>query len=216
MFDLQLFKELLPKKLQCKKDSRYEEIADYHYNVFLGYDENNQVYTITRDENGYLHVVERHFEEEQRAKYAAINSIGKNMTLSSDPTFATKHQNETIRSTSTRKEIVLVPAKDKLKRGYTSITISFGNETYSIINNNGNIKLLKNGEDIEIDSTEKTGFLDFLKKPFDVSIIDKLKMRSIAYTGNDRLHHIEQTNQYKSVFIPITPERMREWDEAEK
>ena len=63
---------------------------------------------------------------------------------------------------------------------------------------------------------EKTGCLDVLKKPFDVSIIDKIKMRSIACTENDRLHHIEQTNQYKSVFIPITPERMKEWDEAEK
>ena len=216
MSDLQLFKELLPNKLQCKKYSRYEEMTDYYYTVFLGYDENEQVYTITRDKNGDLHVLERHFEEEQRAKYAAINSIGKNMTLSSDPTFSTKHQSETIRSNPTRKEIVLVPVKDKLKRGYISITINLGNETYSIINSDGKVQLVKNGKEIKIDATEKTGCLDVLKKPFDVSIIDKIKMRSIACTENDRLHHIEQTNQYKSVFIPITPERMKEWDEAEK
>ena len=41
-------------------------------------------------------------------------------------------------------------------------------------------------------------------------------MSSITYTGNDKLRHIEKTNQVKSVFVPITPERMQEWNEAEK
>lgn len=66
MFSLKSFEELLSKKLECKKEPRYEEIADYHYNVFFGYDENNQIYTITRDKNGSLHVLERHFEEEKK------------------------------------------------------------------------------------------------------------------------------------------------------
>lgn len=138
------------------------------------------------------------------------------MTLSSDPTFSTEHQDEPTRSDFTRREIILVPVKDKLKKGYTSITIKFGDETYSIINSNGNIQLLQDGENIEIGSDEKAECLSLLKKPFEVSTTDKLKMRSISYAGNDRLHHIEQTNPYKSVFIPITPERMKEWDEAEK
>lgn len=138
------------------------------------------------------------------------------MTLSSDPTLSTQHQYEPIISEFTRREIILIPVKDKIKRGYNSIIIKLGNETYSIVNENGNIQLLQNGEHIEIDSDEETKCLNILKKPFDVSIIDQLRMKSITCTDNNRLHHIEQTNQYKSVYIPITPERMREWDEAER
>ena len=138
------------------------------------------------------------------------------MTLSSDPTLYTQHQYKPIISEFTRREIILIPVKAKIKRGYNSITIKLGNETYSIVNENGNIQLLQNGEHIEIDSDEETKCSNMLKKPFDVSVIDQLRMKSIVCTDNDRLNHIVQTNQYKSVFNPITPDRMREWNGAEK
>jgi len=242
MFNLEQIKEVLPKRLKCNKESRYEELADYRYDIFLGYDENNQIYTITRDEKGNLHVIERDFEEEEKIKYEKIRAIGEEMTLSSDPlSFSSQHQKLVARDTKSKKKIILTPSKDKLKKGYMTIVIEFGNKRYSIINNNGNIELLQDEESIKISSDEKRECFNILRKPFEVSLIDRLKMNSISYTENDRLHHIEQTNQYKStftpitperkrkvdedieqsnwdrsVFISITPERMREWDEAEK
>ena len=216
MSGLQLFKDLLPKQLQCKKEHICKKMLDHHNNVFLGYDENGQVYTITRDRNGCLHVLERHFEEEKRTKYDVLYSLGNDMTFSDDPTYSTKNQDKIIRDKITRKEIVLVPVKDKHKRGYTSIIISLGDETYSVINSNGCIQLLHNGEPIEISPIEETEFLDTLKKPFDVSMVDKLKMRSIGHV-DDEVHHLEGLlKNIEPVHTPITQERMREWDEVEK
>lgn len=217
MFNLEQIREILPKNLQCKKVSKYEEIADYKYDVFLGYDESGRVYTISRDKKGNLHVVERDFAEEQAAHYEAIMNLGKEMTISSDPSFlSTQHQEQEKRETKPKRKIILTPIKDKLKKGYSIIRIEFGDKCYSIVNNNGNIEINHNGEYIEISPDEQKACFDILRKPFGVSLIDRVKMGNIRYTGDDRLHHIEKTNQYKSVFVPITPERMKEWDEAEK
>lgn len=216
MSELQIFKDLLPNQLQCKKEHICEKMLEHHNNVFLGYDKNGQVYTITRDRNGCLHVLERHFEEEKRAKYDVLYSLGNDMTLSDDPTYSTKNQDKIIRDKTTRKEIVLVPVKDKHKSGYTSIIISLGDETYSVINSNGHIQLLHNGEHIEISPIEETEILATLKKPFDVSMVDKLKMRSIGHV-DDEVHHLEGLlKNIEPVHTPITQERMREWDEVEK
>ena len=144
-------------------------------------------------------------------------NIGKDMTLSSDPIFLfTQNQEQKKRDTKPKRKIILTPIKDKLKKGYSIIRIEFGDKNYSMENNNGNIEINHNGEYVEIGPDEQKDCYDILRKPFVVSLIDRVKMENIRYTGDDRLHHIERTNQYKSVFVPITPERMKEWDEAEK
>lgn len=217
MFNFEEIRELLPKDLQCKKVSKYDEIADYKLDVFFGYDENGRVYTISRDKKGNLHVVERNFAEEQAAHYEAIMNLGKDMTLLSDPSFlSSQHQEQENRDTKPKRKIILTPIKDRLKKGYSIITIEFGDTSYSIVNNHGNIEINHNGEYVEISPDEQKDCFDILRRPFRVSLLDKVKMRNIRYTGDDRLHHIEKTNQYKSVFVPITPECMKEWDEAEK
>lgn len=154
------FKELLPKTLKYAKIKKQEQISRYEYDLNIGYDENGQIYTITRDKNGNLHFEERNFEEEKRAKYALIHSIGQDMTLSNDPSFHTEKQEDVPTIQPARKEIILTPAII----GYSGITIKFGNETYSIINRHGEIVLLHNGETIEIDSNQEKEGLDLLIK----------------------------------------------------
>lgn len=217
MFNLEQIRELLPKKLECKKVSQYETITDYKYDVFLGYDENSHVYTISRDKKGNLHVVERDFKEEEAIRYEAIKNLGKDMIFSSDPSILpNQHQEQENKNIKPKRRIILTPIKDRLKKGYTSITIEFGDKSYSMVNNNGNIKINHNGKYVEISPDEQKDCFDILRKPFEVSLIDRVKMGNIRYTGDDRLRHIENTNQYKSVFVPITAERIKEWDETEK
>ena len=147
MFNFEQIKELLPKRLQCKKESKYKELTDYKYDVFLGYDENNHVYTITRDKKGNLHVLERDFEEEKKSYCEAIMALGEGMTLSSDPlSLSTQQQEQVTRDTKPKRKIILTPSKDRLKKGYTTVIIEFGDKTYSIVNNNGNIELIQDGE----------------------------------------------------------------------
>ena len=171
----------------------------------IGYNENDQFYTITRDENGNLHLQERHLEEEQRAIYAWIHSIGQDMTLSNDPSFHTEKQEDEPIIQPARKEIILTPAII----GYSGITIKCGNETYSIINRQGKIVLLQNGEAIEIDSNQEKEGLDLLRKPFEVSIVDRLKIGRIPCIENDRLRFIEATNTYRSAYVKIDPAKYK-------
>ena len=49
---------------------------------------------------------------------------------------------------------------------YSGITIKCGNETYSIINRQGKIVLLQNGEAIEIDLNQEKEGLDLLIKRY--------------------------------------------------
>ena len=214
MFDIQAFRGLLPKKLKYAKIEEQEQILGYKYYLNIGYNENDQFYTITRDENGNLHLQERHLEEEQRAIYAWIHSIGQDMTLSNDPSFHTgKQEDETITQPA-RKEIILTPAKI----GYSSITIKCGNETYSIINRHGEFVLLHNDETVEIDLNQEKEGLDLLRKPFEISIVDTWKMRRAIRCNNNRLNYVAMNDMLKGrTFLgrTITDEIIREWGKIE-
>lgn len=203
MFDIQAFKELLPKTLKYAKIKKQEQISRYEYDLNIGYDENGQIYTITRDKNGNLHFEERNFEEEKRAKYDWIHSIGQDMTLSNDPSFHKEKQEDVPTIQPARKEIILTPAII----GYSGITIKCGNETYSINNKNGKIVLLQNGEAIEIDSNQEKEGLDLLRKPFEISIVDTWKIRGIDCTEYNRLRFIEATNAYSRVYEETNAEK---------
>jgi len=216
MSNLKQFTEFLPKKLQCKKSCKTENLTGYKTNIFYGYDENGQIYTITKDKNGRLHILERNFEEEEKNKYEALSKIGVDSTMSLDPIlFPESIKNTDIVEAQTYpKEIILTPAKDR--KGYSSITINADNNTYLITISNGTIQLLINENDIQTTLKEQIEISGILKKPFEISLIDRITINRIP-TDNPigRVNHIASTFS-SPAFIPITPERMKKWDECEK
>lgn len=217
MLNFEQFKKLLPKKLQCKKISTTEELTGYKSTTFYALDEKNQIYTISRDKNGNLHILERDYEQEKKAKYDALKNIGQDMTLSCDPMLCASKRDviNTITPIST-KEIILTPSQDKKKKDYTSIAIKQGTKTYSIVNNNGDVKLLEDEDVLQTDSNDKTGIISILNNPFEISLIDRIKMNNLPVdNGMGRVNHIASTFP-QPAFVAITPKRMREWDEAEK
>lgn len=217
MLNFEQFKELLPKKLQCKKISTTEELTGYKSTTFYAFDEKNQIYTISRDKTGNLHVLERDFEQEKKAKYKALMSLDQDMTLSTDPTLSTSKQTvSTVETPISTREIILTPSQDKRKKDYTSIVIKQGTKTYSIVNNNGNVQLLEDENVLQTDSNDETEIVSILSKPFEISLIDRIKMNNLPVdNGMGRVEHIASTFP-KTAFVAITPERMKEWDEAEK
>ncbi|MBQ2917545.1 MAG: hypothetical protein IJE59_05250 [Clostridia bacterium] len=216
MSNLKQFIEFLPKKLQCKKSCKTEILTGYKSNIFYGYDENGQIYTITKDKNGRLHILERNFEQEEKKKYEALSKIGVDSTMSLDPMLFPQsiRNKDTAEAQTYPKEIILTPAKDR--KGYSSITINADNNTYSITFSNGTIQLLINENDIQTTLKEQIEILGVLKKPFDLSLIDKITINRIPTVNSlRRVNHIASTFP-KSTFVPITPKRMKEWDECEK
>lgn len=215
MLKIEQFKEFLPQKLTCKKVSKTEDLTQYAYDIFYGYDEKGQVYTISKDKKGLLHMLGRDFEQEERIKYEAIMKIGEDMTMSWDPLNATQKPKKDNEPNILVKEIILEPLQDRTRKTYKSITVKLGKQMYSIVNTDGIAQLLENESEIVTTSYEQKQILETLKKPFEISLVDRIKIRNIPINnGMDRVDHIASTFP-KSSFVNVTPERMKEWEEAE-
>ena len=211
MFNFNKFSELLPKRIQCKKETRFEKAFDRKYTIFLGYDENNCMYIITKDKKG-----NDHFEEEQKSCYEILKTIGDGIDLSYDSSLLmSQPQQQSKKITTPKRKITLIPSENRFRKGYSTIIIKFGNNTYSVVGDNGIVELLQNGKSIELDSTNKKNCHDILAKPFEISLLDQLKLSHISHNENDRLNHIAKDAFGSQLYVAIDKKRIQEWNEIE-
>ena len=56
---------------------------------------------------------------------------------------------------------------------------------------------------------------DILAKPFEISLLDQLKLSHISHNENDRLNHIAKDAFGSQLYVAIDKKRIQEWNEIE-